>query len=317
MNNKYIILPTSIMVALNGEPHTIHSSHEHFEEIKKLLERGCFNIKDLIDKAGVIKEYCGTEVTVEAGIVYFNDKPIHNNITARIFQMYKAGDDVSALTNFLTKVAKNPDSKIMQQIDMFLQGVHIPIGKDGCLYAYKAVRDNYMDIYSGTIDNSVGNIVKVDRKDVDNDSNQGCSHGLHCGNISYVKSYGGGNSTDNRLVIVRVEPENIVSVPKDHSFMKVRCCEYKVVSEVTWDYLLNLTVQNDLNGPEVLSIALDEVQTIEDAPKKVSNTPSKWSNAEDTVLYKMYDDYATWNEISDKIGRSVNACQKRFKRLNN
>ena len=323
MNNKYIILPTSIMVALNGEPHTIHSSHEHFAEIQRMLEGGDFDIRHLIDKSSVIKEYCGVEVTVEAGIVYFNDKPVQNNITERIFEMYKAGDDISALTNFLTKVAKNPNPLIIEQIDMFLKGVHIPIGKDGCLYAYKAIQPDYTDIYSGTINNSVGTVVSVNREDVDDDNNRGCSHGLHCGNISYVRDYG--NNSRNRLVIVRVEPENIVSVPKDHSFMKVRCCEYKVVSEVTWDYLLNLTVQSDLNGDEVLSIAIDEVQPYEDVAEEVAEdvaedvanpletkSGSKWSIAEDTVLNNMRVANASYDDIAKVIGRSANACRKRF-----
>lgn len=321
MNNKYIIIPSSIIVYLNGELHTIHETHEHFNEIKKLLESGSFDIKTLIDKSGVIREYCGNEITVEGGIVYFNDKPIHNNITDRIFKMYKKGDDASALINFLKKVANNPNPKIMDQIDRFLQGVYIPIGVDGCLYAYKAIRPNYTDIYSGKIDNSVGNIVKIDRKDVVDDNNIACGHGLHCGNLEYVKRYGGGKRGKNRLVVVRVDPENIVSVPKDHHFMKVRCCEYKVVSEVTWDYLLNLTVQDDLNGSEVISISPDEVQKVgkkssKKTSKKASDSPSKWSSAEDKVLTTLRNKNATWTEIATKIGRSDNACRKRFKRLN-
>ena len=103
--------------------------------------------------------------------------------------------------------------------------------------------------------------------------------------------------------------------------MKVRCCEYKVVSEVTWDYLLNLTVQSDLNGAEVLSIAIDEVQpttvtdTIADTSVESPELGSKWTVAEDTVLVKMRKADGTFADISKVIGRSSNACRKRFKRF--
>ena len=361
MNNKYIILPTSIAVALDGDTFAIENTHDNFALIKEKLENEDFNIRELIDPSGTIKEYSNNEITVENGVVYYKNLPLQNNITGRILEMFKAGDDFNALLNFLQRAAQNPNPEILKQIDKFLEGVHIPIGNDGCLYAYKAITPNYKDLYTGKIDNSVGAVVTVDRDNVDDDRDRGCSHGLHCGNIEYVRKYGGyaySKDTTNRLVIVRLDPADIVSVPRDHSYMKVRCCEYKVVCEVTWDYLLNMTVQKDLIGEGVISVAVDEYDMYEvdqgspeyndgygcgcgngepcrcdkdhavvaDAVEETlevledsSEAPemgSKWTETETNTLIRLKQDGATYGAIADVIGRSANACRKRFNRYN-
>ena len=85
-----------------------------------------------------------------------------------------------------------------------------------------------MDKYTGTISNAIGTIVEVSRGSVDDNRSNECSKGLHCGALDYVYSYGNG---DDRIVIVKVNPADAVSVPKDHTYQKLRTCRYEVVSE--------------------------------------------------------------------------------------
>lgn len=65
----------------------------------------------------------------------------------------------------------------------------------------------------------------------------GCGHGLHVGAFDYAKSYGGIDLDDdeggngNKLMICKVNPRDVVSVPTDSRFQKLRCCRYEVVSE--------------------------------------------------------------------------------------
>ena len=54
-----------------------------------------------------------------------------------------------------------------------------------------------------------------------------CSSGLHVCSYSYLSSFSG-----DRIVICEVEPHNVVSVPVDYYFAKMRCCKYKVIEEV-------------------------------------------------------------------------------------
>jgi hypothetical protein len=81
-----------------------------------------------------------------------------------------------------------------------------------------------VDNYTGTFDNSVGQTVFMPRKEVNNDRTITCSHGLHCSNWDYAKNYSG-----NVLVMVKVNPSDVVSVPLDYSNKKLRCCKYVVL----------------------------------------------------------------------------------------
>jgi len=62
----------------------------------------------------------------------------------------------------------------------------------------------------------------------------GCSHGLHVGAIDYVKSYG---CHGDKVIICKVHPADVVSVPLDSAHQKVRCCGYEVVGEYDGDLL--------------------------------------------------------------------------------
>ena len=313
------------MLALDGKPHVIDSSHPNFKDIKERLERDNLSgMEFLVDPANKIRQYYDNQITVDNGIVKYNGIVLKNNITNRIMTMCKNGDNPTFLVNFLKQAVSNPNPNILEQIDAFLVAVNIPIGKDGCLLAYKAVDSDYKDIYTHTIDNSVGQTVSVDRKSVNDDSSVGCSHGLHCGAIEYVKSYGGvsNGKSQNKLVIVRVNPKDIVSVPKDHSYQKIRCCEYTVVASVTWDYLLNSTIQDDVIVNPVVTVA-PAVQAPTKAPAKAPATAStnkapalgdKWTDKETKALLGLKSKGLTYAEIGKALGRSGNACRKRFNR---
>jgi hypothetical protein len=97
-------------------------------------------------------------------------------------------------------------------------------------FAYKAVTSDYFDKWSRTIDNSVGETVSMQRRKVNDDCGVGCSDGLHCGALEYVESYRAEHAGD-RVVIVKVNPKDVVSVPTDCECQKVRTCEYQVVAD--------------------------------------------------------------------------------------
>jgi len=82
-------------------------------------------------------------------------------------------------------------------------------------------------------------VVEVDRSKVDSNRNKHCSAGLHVGAIDYVTSYGGisldnhdsnDNDGGNQIVICKVNPADVVSVPSDAKFQKLRACRYEVVA---------------------------------------------------------------------------------------
>jgi hypothetical protein len=130
------------------------------------------------------------------------------------------------------------------------------ITDDGHILAYKKVSADYKDIYSGTFDNSVGQIVEMRRNLVNEDRTKTCSSGLHFCSMSYLSSYGTGPGS--RVVIVKVNPRDVVSVPMDYNFAKARCCRYEVVDEYTGDDL------EDLLGTKAVWSDADWASTDED-----------------------------------------------------
>jgi len=132
------------------------------------------------------------------------------------------------MENFLINRYQNPSYQSGEQVCIFICHRNIPITDDGCFLAYKAIKSNWMDKYSGTFRNMPGDVVSMDRRLVDDDRQQFCSVGLHVGALDYVYQYADG---DDRIVIVKVNPKDAVSVPTDELCQKLRVCRYEVVSE--------------------------------------------------------------------------------------
>lgn len=78
----------------------------------------------------------------------------------------------------------------------------------------------FVDCHSGTFDNTPGLVVSMDREKVDPDTNVGCSYGLHVGAYSYASTFG------PVTLKVIVNPMDVVSVPDDCNWQKIRVCQY-------------------------------------------------------------------------------------------
>lgn len=125
----------------------------------------------------------------------------------------------------------------------------MPLTPDGNFLAYKGVDENFMDRYSGKFSNAVGEVLEMPRRNVCDDANIGCSHGFHAGSYEYAKGYAhsGGN-----LMIVEINPADVVSVPHDCNCQKLRTTKYKVVAHhETIERPLNEALVDDWYEPDV------------------------------------------------------------------
>ena len=102
----------------------------------------------------------------------------------------------------------------------------MPLTPDGNFLAYKSVREDFTDWHSGKFDNNVGNTLEMTRNSVCDDANIGCSDGFHAGSLEYARDFG----SSGNLMIVEIDPSDVVSVPTDCNCQKLRTCKYKVVS---------------------------------------------------------------------------------------
>jgi len=157
------------------------------------------------------------------------DRPVNRVIGEKLIAFSKKGLPYMALVNFCNNLKLNPSEISKDQLYGFLSKNKHPITNDGYFIAYKKVKYNtdgkLVDCYTGTIINNIGQIVKVARDEVDPDRNVTCSNGLHVASFDYAMNHYSGDV----LLIVLVNPRDIVAVPRDYHEMKCRCCEYQVI----------------------------------------------------------------------------------------
>jgi hypothetical protein len=237
---KYIISDSGVVNAfVGGEAYTFNKNHHNYEALIRNLKSGNVeHFEAAYDIASSVEHFCDGYVHVKNGTLNWNGIPMPELFTDRILDMKKEGFDFDSMLNFMCNLNDNPSDKSILELFDFMQHKHLPITDDGSFLAYKAVRKDFTDIYTGNLDNNVGSTVSVDRSSVDGDRDRGCSHGLHVGSIDYVTSYGGidlDNMDDNddggnQIVICKVNPRDVVSVPKCSRYQKLRCCQYEVVA---------------------------------------------------------------------------------------
>lgn len=225
MDIPSIFTGRSLTVMFKTGAKTILDTHPEFEKAVELFRDKNWNeLFVTMDKTEVINKFGAGEIKVMYGKVMYHGEELHGTIVERILQFIDNKIDAQPLLNFLNKLMENPSRNSVKQLYGFLEHKNMPIDPDGDFYAYKAVRNDFTDKHTGTIDNSIGKTVEVPRNTVDDRSEKDCSFGLHAGSYRYVKHFA---SCDDKIIIVKINPKDVVSVP-NYDTTKLRCCRYTV-----------------------------------------------------------------------------------------
>ena len=229
---NYIVSGNGTMtIVVDNQSYTIGYDHPNYLAIKECVNNNdAENIVALMDIPSAIENYAEGKVSVTDGVLRYEDEEIHNTLTDRIMSMMRDGFAFEPMVKFLANVLENHSNRAVQELYTFLENKNLPITEDGCFLAYKAVTDDYKDKWTRQIDNSVVETVSMPRRKVNDNCGMGCSDGLHCGALEYVEGYRSEHSGD-RVVIVKVNPKDVVSVPTDCECQKVRTCEYQVIAD--------------------------------------------------------------------------------------
>ncbi len=169
-------------------------------------------------------------VTVVGDTVYYAGQPVRDSLAMHLVKMLNEGFDVTPWAKFMDNLHSNPNENSKKALYNFVDHFNTPITPDGHFLAFKRVRGDYFDLHSGLYDNSPGKVVEMPRIDVDTDSSRHCSYGLHACASSYLGSFYA-NSSDARVVVVKINPRDVCAVPDDYSFSKMRVCRYEVIGD--------------------------------------------------------------------------------------
>ena len=243
-----IVGPTFITVMMDGKTHTINGDHMHYDAIREALKnKDHARVESLINVRQAVIKYAAGKVTVDGDRVMYGDHEIKGSVVQRMLAMIREGFDPHPMVNFLQNLMANPSKRAVDELYGFLEASALPITEDGCFLAYKKVREDYKDIYSGKFDNSVGQTVEMERNQVDDEKDRTCSTGLHFCSQEYLGQFGG---SDSRTMILKINPRDVVSIPSDYHSTKGRCCRYEVIGELGVDPAEAFTapVQDNANG---------------------------------------------------------------------
>jgi hypothetical protein len=230
MNSSLITNDGTITFTHQNRAFTVTTTHTNYHKILTAIKGRKFKVAQRLAESTAVKlavQKLSKQIVVDGGQVLFNGQPVGGVVVDRILKFVREGLPYKPLVRFLENIQANPSARSVQELYGFLEHRGMPITDDGCFIAYKGIRSDWKDVYSGTIDNSIGKAVEFPRNKVDDNCQNTCSFGLHVGSHAYASDWGRGG----RVVLVKVNPADAVSVPVDHNAQKLRVMKYRVVGE--------------------------------------------------------------------------------------
>lgn len=244
---------TSLTVFLDsGEPLVVQSDHPNYQKVydgvvlnDSLNEEEVKRLLDLVNTAGTNLTRLSERVSVKGNTLYFDGDAINSSIGKHIVELIASGDNNGwqALVAFLEKISTNPNENSRENLYDWLNH-RFTLTPDGDFIAYKGVNVDAsginLSVSSGTaivngtvvkgkIPNQDGSIIEMPRSDVQHNPSVACSTGLHAGTYEYASSFVG---SSGRILIVKINPRDVVSVPSDSNGQKLRVCRYVVLSSI-------------------------------------------------------------------------------------
>lgn len=294
-----------ITIFTNDGPIEVPTHSLKFQLIINEINGECRDkvIEDLANQGEnqMVANFSSGRVTYEEGKLTAKGIGIPESIVSRVRRIVESGiNNVKPWVYFLDKLIDNPSRASVESLYDWLEYQGLPLAEDGDVLGYKSVGEDYYSHTSGStpliqgtedngrILNSVGSTIEMARNQVDDNRDHGCSHGLHIGNYDYACSFGGGGS---RLLVVKFDPSDAVSVPHCSSHQKLRVAKYTVVKDITaTKTFLNEPLYNIDNGelhPQTVDSEKRIIEKIhEDYPDHMNflDTANYWGMTPDKLI---------------------------------
>jgi hypothetical protein len=238
----------SIAVSVKGKSLIVTPKQAQFKAVLEALSVDPIVVTDddmvaLCSPVAAIQgafERLGDRVTVSKNEVRFDAMPVNNALTTAILKFYEEGNaNWAPLVNFFEKIMTNMTPHSRDQAFTWLANKSYGIFADGDIVGYKYVGDGYRSSHAGHgfvngveykhdhLPHDIGSIVEMPRDEVAHDPGDACSAGLHVGSWAYSSGSG------RHMILVKINPRDIVSVPTDAGGGKMRVCRYHVIMDVT------------------------------------------------------------------------------------
>lgn len=282
MNNGNIV---PLMVNEKDRP-------EVYAKVKDLLEENALNLtqaaQDLFNLMSPVAKvssqiessyFLSNNVSIRGSRIFFGEERLEEALETHLFSLLddaKPKDEKiwRSYVRFLDNLFQNANKEIREQLFRWMNyenkaGNGFGITDDGCIVGYKGCAGTILDPISkhsgfaivddvemnGQIPNKVGSVIRMPRAAVQHDPSIGCSQGLHVGTRDYATKWA------PILLLVKVNPRDVVSVPFECDSQKMRVCEYTVlkVTDVSEEHKMYHGSDDDFEA-DVLDMIGEEVE---------------------------------------------------------
>ena len=297
---QYIINNKSIVFFHGGKPVKVEKSAPEYNRII-----ACFDLSQ-DQQEDAIREIINQKVgkftkdgfTINPEEVTYQGERIPTALANKIRSIVAEGLPVSLFAKFWENLQQNPSANSVRELYDFLAYKELPITEDGCFIAYKGVNRNGWSCHGNTktkvlqgevdsqgrIKNDRGDIIEVLRRDVDDERSHHCSYGLHVGSLDYAKSFANG-----RVLIVKINPADVVSVPTDCACQKCRVAKYQILDAYDTE-IKNAVCDED--GNPILSEDDEEANEILDRIKSYLDHKRETSDIEYVSVQQIQNSFS-------------------------
>lgn len=298
----YIKTATGLSFVFKGRSKIIPFDHVNFQKINDAVVAGLTDVlEDLFDLKAFIEKVSDGKVKISEDEVRVDGVKAPTYLATRILENVRDGEPISAICRFTEKVMTNPNSEIVEDLFRWLEKGNMPIYDDGDFLAYKKVRADYTAIHPSPDGTSmlqaIGSVVEMNRADCDSNRGRTCSTGLHFCSYDYLNHFGTGG--ESKIIILKINPKDVVAIPADYNDTKGRTCRFEVVGEVPEEDA------KEFFGNSVVS----SFGTYN--PPAANDTETKSDVAAEIAAYEKAGSYAAAARL---LGIGVKTFKKRYKK---
>lgn len=285
---RWIATDRSITLFTEEKSHIVSNDFFNYNNLIDYLKQNGGNIDEkvvfsMINEKEKIKEkvICDNIKLIGNSLFYTYEDgtriEVTNALAKRIIYMINFEIDTTAILSFFKNLMNNPSKTSIEELFTFLEKNKLPITEDGHFLAYKKIRSDWKDIHSGTIDNSIGEVIEMHRNMVNDNRSEVCSSGLHFASYDYLSHFG--RDLDDRIVVLKINPADVVSIPIDYNNSKGRCCRYEVLAEMPNDEFIKL------KDYFIFNVEISTMRKVSEILKNVTKKYSEMSGINVEILF--------------------------------
>lgn len=226
-----------------------------FATVRDLVARFRTGVKKAAVEAVAVVDGDTDQAEAEPYRITHGD-PVEEVVLAAAIRLTNSDADLAPLGAFLRRLESNPSQASRSQLFGWLKAGGFTLTTDGLIVGYKSVRadgrsahagkepvtvqaqDGSVETVIGHVPYPVGATVWMPRDLVNDDRNSSCSVGLHVGTFGYAERF------SERMLVVLVNPADVVSVPTDSNAQKMRVCRLYVAARHDGDQIAETVINH-------------------------------------------------------------------------